>query len=341
MKQIVNTADGSYDVLEVREVPAPEPGEEEIRIDVRAAGLNFADILARKGQYPDAPPKPCVMGYEVAGVVESAGSYADQSWVGKEVLGICRFKGQSEQLVIPAAQVYEKPASLSYAEAAALPVNYLTAWVLIVVMGSLTKDESILIHNAGGGVGLAALDIATHIGATTYGTSSKHKHEFLNSRGLNFAIDYRNYDWLEELMASTDGKGVELIIDPLGGREWKRSYQALRATGRLGMFGISSASEGSGGGLRAKWNMIKTLVQMPFFHPLPMLDKNRGVFGVNLGHLWREGEKARIWMDALLKGVEEGWIRPHVDRTFSYEEAGEAHRYIEERKNIGKVILVP
>ncbi len=341
MRQIVNTENGGYEVLEVQEVPDLQPAENEVVINVKASGLNFADILARKGQYPDGPDKPCVMGYEVSGVVDSVGDQVDGQWLGKEVVAATRFKGQAEQVVVHESQLFEKPERLSFEEAAALPVNYLTAHILIQVMGSLQSYESILIHNVGGGVGIAALDIAQYIGATTYGTASKRKHEFLAERGLDHAIDYRNKDWYEELMDLTDCKGVELITDPLGGKEWKRSYKALRATGRLGMFGISSASEGSSGGIGAMWSMLKTVVQMPFYHPLPLLSKNRGVFGVNLGHLWHEPEKAKVWMQHILKGVEQGWINPHVDETFSFDDVAEAHRYIEERKNIGKVILTP
>ena len=140
-------------------------------------------------------------------------------------------------------------------------------------------------------------------------------------------------------MKLTNNRGVDLIIDPLGGKEWKRSYNALRSTGRLGMFGISVASTNTKGGLVAKFNLIKTVLAMPKFGPLSMLDKNRGVYGVNLGHLWHEPEKAAIWMKAILKGVEDGWVQPYVDKTFTLEEAEQAHRYLEERKNIGKVIF--
>ena len=341
MRQIVNVADGGYEVLEIEEVPDPVPGEGELLVKVRATGLNFADILARQGIYQDAPDKPCVVGYEISGIVEETGNGVDQSWVGKEVIAMTRFGGQAEKVVVRTSQVFDKPAALSFVDAAALPVNYITAWVLIRVMGSLQPDETILIQNVGGGVGLAALDIACHVGASTIGTASPHKHEFLYSRGLDHAIDYRTNDWLEEVMDLTGGKGVELIIDPLGGREWKRGYKALRSTGRLGMFGVSSASRHSGGGLRSKWNLLKTVLGMPFFHPVPLIDRNRGVFGVNLGHMWHETEKARHWFTRILEGVEEGWIDPHVDSTFPYEETGEAHRYLEERRNIGKVILVP
>jgi len=341
MRQIVNTANGGSDVLEIQEVPDLSPDTNELLIKVKASGLNFADILARKGQYPDGPSKPCVMGYEVSGVVSAVGQEVDKSWLGKEVIAFTRFRGQAEQVLVHPAQVFAKPEGLTFEEAAAIPVNYITAYLLITVMGALQPEDSVLIHNVGGGVGIAALDLAMHIGATTYGTASQRKHQFLRDRGLDFAIDYRNKDWYEEIMSLTDGKGVELVTDPLGGKEWKRSYKVLRGTGRLGMFGISSASEGTEGGLKGLWNMAKTVVGMPLFHPLPLLNKNRGVFGVNLGHLWHEQEKARLWMDKLLKGVEEGWVNPYVDTTFSFDNVAEAHRYIEERKNIGKVILIP
>jgi len=339
MKQLTYIKNGGYDVLQVQEVADLTPSNDEVLIRVHASGLNFADILARKGQYPDGPSTPCVMGYEVSGVVMQVGSQVTGDWVGKEVIALCRFKGQAEQVVVKEMQVYEKPKRLTHQEAAAIPVNYLTAWVLMVTMGGLSSDESILIHNAGGGVGIAALDIARHIGAKTYGTASSRKHEFLADRGLDHSIDYRTKDWLEELMKLTQNKGVDLVIDPLGGKEWKRSYNALRSTGRLGMFGISVASTNTRGGLAAKFSLIKTVLSMPKFSPLSMLDKNRGVFGVNLGHLWHEPEKAALWMKAILKGVEDGWVKPHVDKTFTLEEAEQAHRYLEERKNIGKVVF--
>jgi NADPH:quinone reductase-like Zn-dependent oxidoreductase len=338
MRQIVTTRNGGQEVLQVQDAPDPHAGEGETVVSVKAAGLNFADILARQGLYPDAPKKPCVMGYEVAGVVESVGPGVDRSIVGLPVVAMTRFRGQSEKVVVADRQLFEKPESLSFEQAAAIPVNYLTAYALLIAMGGLRRGESVLIHNAGGGVGLAALDIARKIGATTYGTASPSKHEFLRSRGLDHPIDYRNQDWLPILMELTGGGGVELVIDPIGGAHWKKSYAALRHTGRLGMFGVSTASAN---GLSGKLKLLKAALQMPRFHPLNLLSKNRGVFGLNLGHMWHEPEKVMDWVAALMAGVNEGWIRPHVDRVFTFAEAGEAHAYMEGRKNIGKVILVP
>jgi len=338
MRQIVTTANGDIDVLKVQEKPDPTPRDDEVVIRVRAAGLNFADILARQGLYPDGPPKPCVMGYEVSGVVDSAGKDVNSSFVGKSVVAMTRFGGQSEMIAVKATQMFEKPEKLTFEQAAAIPVNYLTAYALLVVMGSLHEAESVLIHNAGGGVGLAALDIAKKIGAVTYGSASAGKHKFLTDRGLDHPIDYRNQDWEPQLMQLTNGHGVDLIMDPIGGAHWKKSYNALRSTGRLGMFGVSTASAN---GISGKLKMLKAVVQMPRFHPLGLLNKNRGVFGLNLGHMWHEPEKVALWMRDILRGVDEEWINPHVDQAFSFDDVGKAHRRLEERKNIGKVVLVP
>ncbi|MCM3873746.1 MAG: medium chain dehydrogenase/reductase family protein [Pyrinomonadaceae bacterium] len=338
MRQVVTTRNGGVEVLRVEEKPDPHPGPGEVVVTVRAAGLNFADILARQGLYPDGPRKPCVMGYEVAGVVEQVGEGVDSNLVGVPVIALTRFGGQSDKVVVQEKQLFEKPDSLTFEQAAAIPVNYLTAYALLVVMGGLRKSEAVLIHNAGGGVGLAALEIAKHIGAVTYGTASPSKHDFLRERGLDHPIDYRTQDWLPVLKQLTGDRGVELVIDPIGGSHWRKSYQALRHTGRLGMFGVSIASAN---GLTGKFKLLKAAVQMPRFHPIGLLNKNRGVFGLNLGHLWHEPEKIVEWVQALMEGVQEGWIRPHVDRAFPFEQAGEAHTYIESRKNIGKVVLVP
>ena len=338
MRAIVTTANGGVSVMKVEQRPDPVPSAGEVLVRVKAAGLNFADILARQGLYPDGPPKPCVMGYEAAGIVEDAGEGVDRNLIGKAVIAMTRFKGQAELLAVPAAQAFAKPDSLTFEEAAAIPVNYLTAWALLVTMGGLRKDEAVLIHNAGGGVGLAALDIAKHIGAKTFGTASAGKHEFLYQRGLDHAIDYRNQDWLPVLMSLTGGRGVELVIDPLGGPSWKKSYQALRATGRMGVFGMSVASAS---GIRGKFRAFKAIAQMPRFSPLGLMNRNKGVFGLNLGHMWREGEKVRDWTQEIMRGVAEGWIRPHVDRAFPFDQIAEAHGHMEERKNTGKVVLVP
>jgi len=338
MKQVLISAYGDPGVLKTIEKEEPQPQDGEVKIRVKAAGINFADILARQGLYPDGPKPPCVVGYEVAGVVETLGKGVDPGLQGMRVLALTRFGGYASSVCVAARNVFEIPAAIDFDQAAGLPVNYLTAYQLLVVMGGLKKDESVLIHNAGGGVGLAALDIARYIGAKTFGTSSPGKHAFLQKRGLDFAIDYRTHDFLKEVNRLTAGRGCELVIDPLGGSHWKKSYKALRATGRLGMFGISTLTQS---GMARPLRFLKLMLQLPWYNPIMLMNANKSVFGVNLGHLWHEPEKIQGWMRQILRGVDEGWARPHVDRTFSFEKAGDAHAYIEDRKNIGKVVLVP
>jgi NADPH:quinone reductase-like Zn-dependent oxidoreductase len=171
MKQIFIIGHGGPDKLQLRESPDPHPARGGIRIRVKASGVNFADILARQGLYPDAPKLPCVIGYEVSGTVDATGPGVDPSWIGRDVFALTRFGGYSDVVIVPEKQAFAKPASLSHEQAAAIPVNYLTAWQLLVVMGALKLEETVLVHNAGGGVGLAAIDIARHLGATIYGTA--------------------------------------------------------------------------------------------------------------------------------------------------------------------------
>ena len=337
MKQVMITKAGDVGVLKVRQRSPLSVGPGEVSIQVKASGINFADIMARQGLYPDAPKLPCVVGYEVAGSVEAVGEGVTRVEAGQRVMALTRFGGYSEQVSVPEIQVIPLPESISFEEAATLPVAFCTAFQL-VQMGGLRKGESILIHNVGGSVGLALLDIARHIGAVTYGTASSGKHDLLKARGLDHAIDYRKDDWTAVLSDLTAGKGVDLITDPLGGNESRKCYKALRATGRLGMFGMSTATDASLGG---KLRLLATAIKLPFFHPVSLMNNNKGVFGVNMGHMWHEPEKVLENLEATLRGYDAGWVRVALDKSFSFEEAGSAHAYIEARKNFGKVVLTP
>jgi NADPH:quinone reductase-like Zn-dependent oxidoreductase len=332
------TRAGGVKVLKIHEVPESQPGREEVKIGVKAAGVNFADIMARKGIYPDAPKKPCVVGYEVSGLIESVGEGVDPSFVGTPVIAITRFGGYSEKVITPASFVFKKPESLSFEQGAAIPVNYMTAYQLLIVMGGLKKGERLLIHNAGSGVGLAALDIAKHIGAIACGTASSHKHAFLKEKGFLFVLDYRTQDWLNEFQKITGSEGADLIIDPIGGKNTWKSYRALGRAGRLGLFGLMAATETR---FSVKLSLARTVFKMPRFHPVRLMNANKGIFGVNIGHMWGTEKKMRPWMREIIKGAEEGWVKPHVDRIFPFEKVPEAHSYIEERQNTGKVVLVP
>lgn len=340
MRQVWIPKAGEPEVLELREAPDPQPAAGQVRVRVEASGINFADILGRLGIYPDLPKMPVVPGYEVGGRIDEVGSGVAKSWVGKDVLALTRFGGYSEAVCVPENQIFERPESMSAAEGAAIPINYFTAYQLIVVMGSLKKGETVLVHSAGGGVGIAAIQLAKQIGATVIGTASGPKHEYLKSIGADFLINYRIEDFEKRTMEITQGRGVELVLDAVGGDSFKKGYRVLAPTGRLGMFGISSAATGKTRSIPAFLSMA---ARMPWlqFNPISLMNDNKGAFGVNVGHMWDQVDRLRGWADTLLDLYRQGVVKPKVDRTFSFQDAAKAHHYIQDRKNMGKVVLVP
>ena len=260
MKALVQTGNGGPEVLKVQEMPDPPVGPGEVRIAVKAAGINFADTMARVGLYPDAPKPPCVMGYEVAGEVESVGEGVSEHAVGDRVVAGTRFGGQAELVTVPADQALPMPERLSFEQGAAFPVNYGTAYAALVVMGSLREGSRVLIHAAAGGVGISATQLARNAGAEIFGTASPSKHDAIRAQGVDHPIDYRNLDFEAETMRLTGGEGVDLIVDALGPTSFRKDYRLLRPGGRLVMYGLSEVTNESGRDLPA---MLKGLFKMP------------------------------------------------------------------------------
>jgi synaptic vesicle membrane protein VAT-1 len=343
MKAVVLTGHGGLEALQVQDRPDPAVGPGEVRIAVKAAGINFADTMARVGLYPDAPKPPCVLGYEVAGEVESVGHGVESVKPGDRVVAGVRFGGHAEMVSVSEDQVLPLPDRLSFEQGAAVPVNYATAYCALIVMAGLKEGERALIHAAAGGVGTAAVQIARHHGAEVFGTASSSKHEAIRELGVAHAIDYRTQDFEQEVMRLTDGKGVDVVIDATGPTNFRKDYRALRQGGRLVMYGLSEASAGTGRDVR---KLIGSLARMPFatlpwWKSLQLMNENKGVFGLNMLHWWdREGDVTRI-TGPLIDELEEGGLEPVVAESFPFERAGEAHQYIGERRNIGKVVLVP
>jgi synaptic vesicle membrane protein VAT-1 len=340
MRQIWITRAGAPEVLQVKEAPDPEPKAGEVRIRVAASGINFADIMGRLGLYPDLPPIPVVPGYEVGGRVDAVGAGIEANWNGRDVLAATRFGGYADTVCVPVGQVFARPPGMSASEGAAIPVNYFTAWQLVVVMGGLKRGETVLVHSAGGGVGIAATQIAKHLGARVIGTASAGKHAELRALGIDHLIDYRTEDFEARTREITGGRGVELILDAVGGESWKKGYRMLAPTGRLGMFGISAAVTGKE---RSVLAMLSTLANTPWFqfNPVSLMNANKGVFGVNLGHMWGEIDRQRGWADQLFDLWAQGAIKPKIARSFRFDEAPQAHHFIQDRENVGKVLLVP
>jgi len=336
MKQIWIPRIGEPSVLELRESPDLEPGPGEVRIAVEAAGVNFADAMARMGLYPDAPPLPTVVGYEVAGDIDALGEGVDPELLGKPVVAMCRFGGYSSKVCVPANQVGIRPEGLDAVTAAAIPVVGTTAWMMIEIMGRVREGDRVLVHSAGGGVGLMALDLLKRRGAYAIGTASPGKHEFLRERGYDQLIDYRSQDFEAVLQGEP---GLDLILDPIGGAAWAKGLRLLRAGGRIICFGMSANATSS---TRSPLAVLKNMASVPWFqsNPIALINQNKGVMGVNMGHMWDEGERVAGWMRELLSLWESGEIRPHVHATVPFENASEAHRILHARENFGKVILV-
>lgn len=339
MQQIWITQAGPPDVLEARDGPTPEPGPGEVRIAVKAAGVNFADLMGRLGLYPDAPKPPYVPGYEVAGQVDAVGRDVDEFAPGDDVLALTQFGGYSEMLCVPAAQLIPRPESLPVEQAAGLMVAGFTAYTALYSMARVREGDHVLIHGAAGGVGLMAVDIARRFGATVYGTASAHKHDFLRMRGVAHTIDYHSEDVPRAIMRLTDGRGVDVVLDSIGGRSWLHSFHMLAPMGRMVIHGVSALTPGRARSIPA---LLRFALGTPWlaFHPVALANANRGVYGINLGRLWDERALFQAAARDLLAWVEDGSLRVHVDRVFALADAAEAHRYIHAHGNIGKVILV-
>ena len=343
MRAVVLTGTGGPEVLQVQERPDPLPGPGEVRVAVRAAGVNFAETMARMGVYPDAPKPPCVLGYEIAGEVDAVGEGVVERRVGERVMGGTRFGGQAELVVVPAEQVLPMPDALSFEEGAAFPVNYGTAYAALILMGGLRKGDRVLIHAAAGGVGIAATQVARNAGAEIFGTASPQKHEAIRAQGVDHAIDYRNQDFEAEVMRITGGQGVDLVIDALGPSSFRKDYRLLRAGGRLVMFGLSEATPDGARSLPATLRSLLAmpLATMPWWKSLALMNENKGIFGLNMLSWWdREGDLDRL-TEPLIADLEAGRLQPVVAAAFPFDRAGEAHEFIGQRRNVGKVVLLP
>jgi synaptic vesicle membrane protein VAT-1 len=337
MRQVWITKAGAPEVLEVREAPDPEAKDGQVRIRVRAAGINFADLMARVGLYPDAPKLPCVVGYEVGGTIDQAGAGVTGFAQGDRVFAMPRFGGYTDTLVISAEQVFKMPAKMGFEEAAALPVVYLTAYNMMLFTGTVRKGSSILIHSAAGGVGIAAIQIAKTRDARIFGTASPSKHDFLRKLGVEHPID-SNGDYVKAVRDVVGDRGIDLILDPVGGKSWSEGYDLLGPCGRLVAFGLSAAASGK---KRSLFHAAAQVLKVKKWSPMKLMDDNKTVAGTNMGHLFGRLDLLRPQFEALLEMYEAGQIAPRVDRSFSFADAAAAHHFIHDRKAIGKVVLVP
>jgi synaptic vesicle membrane protein VAT-1 len=337
MRQVWITKTGAPEVLKVREAPDPDAKEGEVRIRARACGINFADLMARVGLYPDAPKVPCVIGYEVAGTIDQVGPGVTDFKVGDRAIGMPKFGGYTDTLVVAKEQVIPMPEAMSFDEGAALPVVYATAYYLMIFSGNLREGSHVLIHSAAGGVGLAAIQLAKTKNCVIYGTASPKKHDFLRAQGCHHPVD-SNGDYAAAVREILKDRKLDLVLDPVGGPSWKEGYDLLGPAGRLVCFGLSAAASGK---TRSMFHALMQIMQIKKYSPMDLMNDNKTVTGCNMGHLFGHLDLLTPQMTALLEMYEKGQIKPHVDKTFSFDEAPAAHHYLHDRKAMGKVLLVP
>ena len=334
MRAVVITKHGDLSVLQVRELPdPPPPAAGQVRIAVRAAGVNFADHLARVGLYPAAPKPPAVVGYEVAGTVEAVGDGVDPALVGTRVFAGTRFGGYAEIVNVQAADVVPLLDALSLEQGAAIPVNYATAWAALHGYGSLQPGERVLIHAAAGGVGIAAIQLAKAAGAEVHGTASPGKHQRLAELGVDRAIDYRRDGWWKGLPR------YDIVLDALGGTSLKRSYGLLRPGGRLVAYGFSAMQQGDKRSVRTA--LPQLLPMLRGFNLVKQLQESKAVIGLNMLALWDDRGTLEPWIGPLSKAIADGVVNPVVHAAVPFAKAAEAHRILAARENVGKVVLVP
>jgi synaptic vesicle membrane protein VAT-1 len=341
MRAMVVKRYGLPEVLEPREVADPQAKPGEVLIRVKAIGINFADLLQRMGVYPGTPKPPFVPGFEVAGVVEKGAeggkaSEGEPVRPGEAVAALTQFNAYAQWVAVPAGRVYRLPAGMPFEDGAAIPVNYLTAYHAMFTMGNMQSGNRILIHGAAGGVGIAAVQLALARGLETFGTAGPTKQDYLRKIGVDHAIDHEKSNFLD-VVRKFAPDGIEMVMDPIGGKSFADSYKCLGPTGRLVVYGFSAAAGNDG-----KKNLLrslKALAQTPRFHPLKLMSQNISLIGVSLGKLAARGAMLRGELDEIFKLYAAGKVKPVIGKAFPLADVVSAHKYIHARKNIGKVIL--
>ena len=336
MKRVEIVRYGGPECLELRDTPDPgfESQPDGVRIAVKAAGINFADLQMRMGMYPEAPPLPFVPGYEVAGVVEAAGPEARTDLkAGDRVVAGCRFGGYVDRIVLSPRVVRRLPDHLSFEEGASIPVNWMTAWLALVDQSRVRAGDSVVVPSAAGGVGIAAVQVAKAHGARVVGlVGSESKKELV--AGLGADVVWTNTEWESD---AKDGERFDVILDAQGGQSLKRAFSRLAPTGRVVSFGVSSMVRGQ---RRSLVGAAKTLLATPIFLPFKLMMTNRGVYGLNMLKLFDGSEDLLLnGIDRVLEGFREKKYRAVVGKSFPLADAGPAQEHLRSRTNVGKVVL--
>jgi NADPH:quinone reductase-like Zn-dependent oxidoreductase len=315
---------------------------EEMLIRVKFIGVNFADIIARRGYYKWAGQPPICPGFEVSGEIIDRGDAVTLP-VGTKVLAVTRFGGYAEAVIVEQNRVWEIPENMSLEAAAAMPAVYLTAYHSLMEVMRIRRGDDILIQAVAGGVGTAALQIAKHIGLTVYGTAStEEKLQYARTFGLDFGINYAREDFEIAMRRLTQNRGVKLLLDSLGGHALRKGIRCLRPMGHavtIGAAGIIPPQGISWQSARELKRIAVNFIRGGVYHPFYLIEHNISISGVQVLLLWNELEYFQRVMRELLELYKVGVIKPHIDVIFPLEQVAAAHRFVEQRRSKGKVLL--
>ncbi|XP_061822084.1 synaptic vesicle membrane protein VAT-1 homolog [Nerophis lumbriciformis] len=337
-RALVLTGYGGYDKVKLQvkafKKPALQPGE--VLVRVQACGLNFAELMGRQGLYEPLPAPPVTLGMEASGVIEAVGGDVKDRKVGDRVIILSRCGAWQEFVVVPASRAFPMPESMSFEEGAAIPINYMTAYMMLFEMANLKPGKSVLVHMAAGGVGIAATQLCQMVpDVTVFGTASASKHDIIAEVGVTHPIDYHTKDYVEEI-GKISPKGVDIVLDPLGGSDTQKGFNLLKPLGSLIVFGAANCVTGQKRSLLA---MMKTWYNQLSINTMKLMQTNKAVCGFHLSYM--DDGHIQDAMASLLELYRQGKIKPHIDSCYHFEEVADAMRRMHERQNIGKVILLP
>ncbi|MCI5055782.1 MAG: zinc-binding dehydrogenase [Flavobacteriales bacterium] len=320
--------------FKIREWPKPKIDPDEVLIKVEAFGLNFADTMAVKGLYKDAPDAPGIIGYEVVGIVEEIGEKVENVKPGARVVALTRFGGYAEYAKTHYTAVAEI-GDMESGVAAAIATQYCTAWYAACELTNIHEGDHVLVQAAAGGVGTALVQIAKYKGCTVYGTSSRpEKIKYLKSLGVDYPINYATQDFVEEIEKVRGKNGIDIVFDSVGGKVYKRSKKLLAPGGTMVGYGASSRGNGN------IFSDLKLLFGFGFYHPVFLIPNSHSLMGVNMLRV-ADHKKPVIQrcMHNVLKLIQEGHLKPHVGGIFKVGELADAHQFLSGRASMGKIIV--
>ncbi|MGF1563629.1 MAG: NADPH:quinone oxidoreductase family protein [Geminicoccaceae bacterium] len=321
MRAVVCDRLEGLDGLSLRELDPPEPAAGQVRVRVRAAGLNFADTLITRGKYQEKPTLPFVPGFEVAGTIDAIGTDVDGVVVGDRVMAVLDHGGFAEYALARAADIVRLSASIDDVTAAAFPIAYGTSHGALRWRADLQPGEILVVHGAAGGVGLTAVECGKAMGATVIATARGSKGEVAREHGADHVLDSEREDLKDAIKALTDGRGADVVYDPIGGKAFEASLRSIAWEGRILLIGFASGD-------------------VPSIPANILLVKNVACLGFYWGSYRKHApERARAGLEEALAWQAQGLIRPHVSETFALEDWRKALEMLVTRKSTGKVVL--